>query len=31
MFEGGEENVLLIAVYNNMTDGVVKVCLFGQG
>lgn len=31
VFGGGEANVLLIAVSNNMTDGVVEVCLFGQG
>ena len=31
VFEGGEANVLLIAVSKNMTDGVVEVCLFGQG
>ena len=31
VFGGGETNVLLIAVSNNMTDGVVEVCLFKQG
>ena len=31
VFGGGEANVLLIAVFSNMTDGAMEVYLFGRG